>query len=506
MAEVEQPESPASPSPPMHGTSALDRPVIALREGAVPRLEAFLTEIAEPADLLPGQSIGRLSVVGWVHDGDHLALQVADSGATLPTTVLVRQHDEQCSAFLRTPRWNIGYRGEAFDRVFDALLREVGKRLEWVAGKADMQPEAIYDRYLRRPESGDFLEVTPGKKLYLRVTDQCDENCVFCNATEGNSNIVASKSALRTILDRLPSGALRQVIFSGGEPTLLRALPEMVGLAYERGARDIIVQTNGVLLAAPGAIEAYLPFRDRLGIGFSLHAFETRTSDLLTAAHDVPTMPLAARFAAGLALPDPDRARPDSGRLAAKLAAIDRAVELGFRVKVTCVVMRPNLAAVPRFAELCWERWGARLDRLQFSYAMPRGNAWLNPSWAVSFSECKPYFEAAFALGRRTGMRVETSQSCALPPCVIPDEVAHFDVYGDFAATVADPERVKPAELCGGCVFDRICTGVWKRYLDVFGTDEIRAVTDRPEPDIEIEDFVGGEVFELAAAPAASER
>lgn len=478
--------------------SRLAKPVLALDPDAIPRLSRFVDEIAAPADLRAGDDVGRVRCVGWTHDGDHICLQVERDGEPWDLHVLLRHHDPTQDTYLRTPRWNVSYRGEGFDRMAAALLAEVGRRVETVAASAGLSPADLDQRYFRAPPASAYLEITSGKKLYLRVTDHCDESCVFCNATEGNSNLVTSKQKLRTILDRLPAGALRQVIFSGGEPTLLKALPEMVALAAARGARDIIVQTNGVRMAEPGALEALLPYRDRLGIGFSLHAFEARASDLLTAAHDVPAMPLAERFARGLTLPDPERERPDSGRLAAKLHAIDRAVELGFRVKVTCVVMRPNLAHVPAFAQACWERWGPRLDRLQFSYAMPRGNAWLNPQWALSFTDCRPYFAEAFELGRRTGMRVETSQSAALPPCVIPEYIDHFDIYGDFAdGAVADPERVKPAHLCGGCAFDRICAGVWSRYLEVFGEDEIVAVRDRAPPDIVIDDYLDAEVLDL---------
>ncbi len=478
--------------------SRLAKPVLALDPDAIPRLDRFLAEIAVPADLNAGDEVGRVRCVAWSHDGDHIRLQVERDGQPWDLALLLRHHDPAEDTYLRTPRWNVSYRGEGFDRMAAALLAEVGRRVETVAATADLSAEDLDQRFVRAPPASAYLEITSGKKLYLRVTDHCDESCVFCNATEGNSNIVTSKQKLRTILDRLPAGALRQVIFSGGEPTLLKALPEMVALAAARGARDIIVQTNGVRMAEPGALEALLPFRDRLGIGFSLHAFEARVSDLLTAAHDVPSLPLTERFARGLTLPDPGRSRPDSGRLAAKLRAIDRACELGFRFKVTCVVMRPNLAHVPAFAQACWDRWGARLDRVQFSYAMPRGNAWLHPQWALSFRECRPYFTEAFEIGRRTGMRVEISQTSAIPPCVIPEYLDHFDLYGDFSdGGVADPERVKPAHRCTGCAFDRICAGVWSRYIEVFGDDEIAAVRDRPPPEIVLDDYVSAEVLEL---------
>ncbi|MBP46451.1 MAG: hypothetical protein CMH53_00740 [Myxococcales bacterium] len=475
-----------------------------LHPDALPQWDAFVSEVLTKAEIAEGDQLGRVTVTSWKLTGDHAHMAWSYDGQPRAPEVLIRPRDDQDGAFLRTPRWNISYLGPGFDRITEALLREVAHRLELTCSLLDYSQELLLDKFFKRPDVSQLLEVTSGRKLYLRVTDYCDENCVFCNATEGNTNVISSKSQLRRILDQLPAGGLKQVIFSGGEPTLIRALPQMVGLAYERGAEDIIVQTNGVILAKPGVLERYLPYRDRLGIGFSLHAFETKASDLLTAAHDVPKIPLAQRYADGLALPDPERERPDSGRLSKKLQAIDAAVAMGFKVKITCVVMRPNLESVPDFARHCWERWGSRLDRLQFSYAMPRGNAMLNNQWAVSFSECKPYFLEAFEIGRETGMRVETSQSAAIAPCVIPEYLEHFDIYGDFGeGRVADPERVKPDHLCKDCAFDQICAGVWQRYLDVFGEQEIQAITDRPTIQMDIDDYYGGEVLDLVANVSA---
>jgi molybdenum cofactor biosynthesis enzyme MoaA len=496
--------------------SYFDRAVIEKHQGAADPLPRFVDELLRPAELAPGSRFGVVEVRDWRHDGDHFEMQMAwharadqksadVGGAETPDLrVLVRAHDTEADAYLRTPRWNIAYRGRDFDRRAEALLSEVARRLEVVAEARGQDAEALHARYFRRPDRSEVLEVSPGKKLYLRVTDHCDENCVFCNATEGNENIVASKTALRRILDGLPAGALRQVIFSGGEPTLVKALPDYVAMVHERGARDIIIQTNGVRLERDGELERYLPWRDRLGLGFSLHAVDAALSDQLTAANRVPRLPLAQRYTDGAEV-DVSRHPDDgkTGRLEKKIAAIDKAVALGFRVKITCVVMKPNVAQVPAFAEFAWERWGERLDRIQFSYAMPRGNAWLHPEWLLSFSECVEPWAAAYDLGRRTGLRVETSQSCTYAPCVMPEYVDHQDVYGDFAGRTSDPERVKPEGVCDGCAFDRICAGVWQRYIDVFGTGELRAITDRPPLDVRPDDYLDPTV--LALTPQGEE-
>ncbi|MBM4342281.1 MAG: radical SAM protein [Deltaproteobacteria bacterium] len=448
----------------------LDRTVIARTKGAVPRQAAIEADLLRPAGLLPPAQVAGFAVTSWRHDGAHLLWILARGGETAHAIAGPRRDDD--GAYLRTAAWNVGYREGAYSAELGAALGLIGQGLQGASDALGLDAAGATLRWFTRPAVDDVLEISPGKKLYVRVTDHCDEKCLFCNATEGNANIVPSKTALRSLVARIPTGQLTQVIFSGGEPTLVKALPEMVGLAYGAGARQIIVQTNGVGLARPGALEAYLPYRDRLGIGFSLHATDAALSAQM--------------------LDHPDLLRHD-----AKLRAIDRAVELGFLVKLTCVVMRPNLGQVPAFARWAWARWGKGLARLQFSYAMPRGNAWLNRHLVLRFGECVAPFAEAFELGRATGLRIETSQSACVPPCVMPDYVDHQDLYGDFAGRTADPERVKPEAVCGGCNWDRICAGVWRRYIDVFGTDELRAVTDRPEPAVDLDDFVQPEVLDL---------
>lgn len=449
-----------------------DRAILAKTQGTLVSPQDLQAELLAPAGLEPGSTVGGRQLLGFETEGDYLRLDLTWPPGQTGFAVLAQPRVDGAPCYLHTERWSLSYRGDGFVKSDGELLAEIGRRLDAACAARSLTPQGFRDRFLTRPALDTYLEISPGKKLYIRVTDHCDEACVFCNATEGNSNIVESKTDAETILRGLPAGELAQVIFSGGEPTLVKSLPRLVKLAYDRGARDIILQTNGVALAVPGELEKYLPFRDRLGIGFSLHAMEPGLS---------------------AAMID----HPDLSRFPAKLRAIDLAVQHGFRVKLTCVVMRPNLAQAPEFVRWAWQRWGKGLARVQLSYAMPRGNAWLNQHLLLRFDESAGVFAKAFDFGREVGLRVETSQSACPPPCVMPDYVDHHDLYGDFTGRVADPERVKPPEICGGCQWDSICAGVWKRYLDVYGGGELKAVVDRPLPPMHLEDFLHAEVFDL---------
>ncbi len=449
-----------------------DRAILAKTQGTLVSPQDLQAELLEPAGLQPGAAVCGRQLLGFETEGDYLRLDLVWPAGVSGFAVLAQPRKEDAACFAHSDQWNLSYRGEGFAKGDAELLAEIGRRLDAACVARSLTAQAVRERFLTRPALDTYLEISPGKKLYIRVTNHCDEACIFCNATEGNANVLESKSDAESILRGMPAGELAQVIFSGGEPTLVKSLPRLVKLAYDRGARDIILQTNGVALAAPGELEKYLPFRDRLGIGFSLHATEPGLS---------------------AAMVD----HPDLSRFPAKLRAIDLAVQHGFRIKLTCVVMRPNLAQAPEFVRWAWQRWGQGLARVQLSYAMPRGNAWLNQHLLLRFDESAVEFAKAFDFGREVGLRVETSQSACPPPCVMPDYLDHFDLYGDFAGRVADPERVKPPEVCGGCQWDRVCGGVWRRYLEVYGASELRAVTDRPLPPMHLEDFLHAEVFDL---------
>ncbi|NBH09704.1 radical SAM protein [Amycolatopsis sp. SID8362] len=86
--------------------------------------------------------------------------------------------------------------------------------------------------------------------LSLRVllTERCNLTCVFCHneGQEGLSGLSALKAGdLRTLLDAAGSKGLRQVKFSGGEPTLFPGLPDLVRQCVEAGY-DTAVISNGV--------------------------------------------------------------------------------------------------------------------------------------------------------------------------------------------------------------------------------------------------------------------
>lgn len=86
---------------------------------------------------------------------------------------------------------------------------------------------------------------------YLQVTRRCNQCCLFCSNPELDVDLdpAVGRARLDELLERDYSG----VIFTGGEPTLYEALPDLVAHAVEIGLPPRIV-TNGQRLGAEPAL------------------------------------------------------------------------------------------------------------------------------------------------------------------------------------------------------------------------------------------------------------
>ncbi|MCO4761642.1 MAG: radical SAM protein [Myxococcales bacterium] len=87
----------------------------------------------------------------------------------------------------------------------------------------------------------------------LRLTLRCNLNCPFCNARSDHEP-AKSHQALSAELQRALDDGAREVVITGGEPTLHPALPALVAQATAAGSR-VVVETNALALTLPGRID-----------------------------------------------------------------------------------------------------------------------------------------------------------------------------------------------------------------------------------------------------------
>ena len=186
---------------------------------------------------------------------------------------------------------------------------------------------------------GDFVPDAPLRdgrgRLYsyvrLSLTDRCDMACVYCmpaggEAEHGERRELLSDDEITRLVAVLSRAGVRRVRLTGGEPLIRRGVPALVARMREAGAAEVVLTTNASLLVR--------------------HAEALASAGLSTVNVSIDSLD-AERF----------RAITRGGDLSAVIAGIDRAREVGLRVKTNTVVLGGvNDDELVAIAEWAWAR------------------------------------------------------------------------------------------------------------------------------------------------------
>ena len=388
-----------------------------------------LLPAAEVRTLLPGWRL----VVHDVQGSVDLAVEAARDGRTVRLTL---SPDAARPAFRRTRHFGLSYAGD-----LDADVRRVLEAVTWLVAKREGALSEARRMLLARGYA-----IVDGV-LSARLTLACNERCVFCfaseEAPENVPDLVADPATLVADLPLLASLGLRSLLITGGEPTLVPLLPDLLGAARAAGFTDLELQTNARRFADPRFVERVrgaLP--DRAFV--SLYAVDQ-----------------AAYQALG-------RTRAD---VAERLQGLGVLLDLGVRTSVNVVLVRETLPALGDLVAALHARFGARLEMVTFSMVAPFGLAWKEPAQIPRLSEVAPVLGPALLRAEELGLTPRIPAGCSLPACVLPGLVRFFQ---DAAASpqAAREGKGKPAS-CRRCARTRSCPGVWSRYRELYGDAEL---------------------------------
>jgi MoaA/NifB/PqqE/SkfB family radical SAM enzyme len=257
------------------------------------------------------------------------------------------------------------------------------------------------------------------------TNETCNQNCWFCNARRpAEQPAFVAKAAVWRRIAEAQSGGTREIVLTGGEPTLRSDLADLIRRSAERGAH-VVLETNGVLID------------------------DARARQLAAAGLGTARVQLVAwgdEAADGITRLD--------GGFAAALQAIRVLAAAGVTVEVTAPVVRRNVdevAALPR------EIVAAQLpvDALVL----------ITPLTAPNAAECASLAEIARAVtavaeaGRRVGLTVRLDPMTFVPPCIFekPERVAHLFALNRGNASRPGYERVA---ACATCLVNERCPGL----------------------------------------------
>lgn len=286
--------------------------------------------------------------------------------------------------------------------------------------------------------------------VVLRPTVHCNQDCWFCSANETSHNVEDNPARMMRRIARLARTGVEQISFSGGEPTLSKHLVDYVSVAKRMGVHAIELVTNAVLLDKREKVDA-LVAAGLTNVFVSLHGHEESLARLET------------------------RKMGDHGRTVSALRHFVRHDHL--RIDVNHVVSGHNYRHLVRFVEWLHGEFGTKIG-ISFAYVTPQYKALERLGDLVPrYRDVMPYLKRAIARASELGIEVVVGSRQGVPPCQLEEFMYWSDVLVSLSgALTEDAPQKQKGPVCAECRFDLVCTGVWKPYAALYGTDELRAV------------------------------
>lgn len=290
------------------------------------------------------------------------------------------------------------------------------------------------------------------ERIDIKTGFHCNNKCYFC--VQGDKRFEYGDKTAADIKSQLEQAIKdsNSIVFTGGEVTIRKDLPELVAYARDLGFQQIQIQTNGRMLAYRKLTESLIA-AGATEFSPALHGHLPELHDYLTRA---------------------------PGAFEQTSKGIQLLKKLGQTVITNSVVTRSNYRHLPELAALL-VRLG--VDQYQFAFVHPVGAAMKFFHQIVPrMTLIEPYVKRGLLVGLRAGRRVMTE---AIPYCfmkgfepyigeqVIPrtkifDANFVLDDYTEFRLT----EGKAKGPRCKECVYFFECEGPWKEYPDEYGFDE----------------------------------
>lgn len=269
--------------------------------------------------------------------------------------------------------------------------------------------------------------------MILPITNQCNQNCLFCSA-EGRNDQIGRKVFQRAINQTKDS-----LIISGGEPTLS---PDLFWVIKEAKKKNLFVelQTNGITLFYKNlAVRLAKAGIDLFNINFSSHI--PLINDQITQTKDL---------------------------LEKKIEGIKNLQRLKTNVRLTCIVNSLNCKGLENYVVFV-KRSFPNIKYIQFSFIKIMGQAKKNHQILINYEKAQPSLLRVFNKCRQLNIDFVVDH---IPPCYLGDYRKHHIDYQKIShgekPKYSLQEKVKLKE-CHCCNWFSFCYGVRKDYLEFFG-------------------------------------
>jgi MoaA/NifB/PqqE/SkfB family radical SAM enzyme len=252
----------------------------------------------------------------------------------------------------------------------------------------------------------------------------------------------------------------KQLIITGGEPTLHNDLFDLINYAKSIGFEKIQLQTNGRRLNDPSYLKSLIDE----GIdefGMSLHGHTASIHDNVTKC---------------------------AGSFSQTISAIEN---LNFLfganppLAVNCVILPENMNSLSNFVEYMIAL-NVSTIKLSYLHGIGRAKPLLKRNLWPSMSEVQPFIITAIETAQKMGKSNTTLTIEAFPFCLLRGfenyssdlnitSVMVANKNGSFELYHSGMDRRKGFK-CKECVYNAECLGPWKEYPEEFGWSELKPI------------------------------
>ncbi len=295
------------------------------------------------------------------------------------------------------------------------------------------------------------------RRIDLKIGFECNNMCKFC--VQGSKRYEYAPKTRDELFRDMEEGRKEsdEIVFTGGEPTIRKDLPQLVERAKSLGYKLIQIQTNGRMFSSKAFCETLIAAGAN-EFSPAIHGPSPEIHDSLTCA---------------------------KGAFAQTVKGIINLKELGQRVIMNSVITKPNHTFLPATALLFVK---LKVDQYQFAFVHALGSAKKNFEEIVPrYSELEPYLKKGLDIGVAHGVRVMTE---AVPLCVLTGgyekyaaefvmpQTKIFDakwIIEDYTVYRHTEGKLKGPK-CNECLYFGFCEGPWREYPETFGFDEFKPV------------------------------
>ena len=319
----------------------------------------------------------------------------------------------------------------------------------------------------------------PIKNVEINIGKVCNNNCRFCMSGQDEAKkfgFIAKETILKELKEKARQG-FNSVGFLGGEFTLHPDILEILAAAKKNNFEIIHIISNGRKYQDTKFLKELID----LGVNrfsVSIHSNRADVEDYLTQRQ---------------------------GGFKEKLKGIRNLLDyykqglISRRICLNLVVNKLNYQELDKFL-LFFSRLG--IKDFRFNYMWPEGNVLANKKLIVKYGELADSLKKINKLADK--LKIDLVWE-GIPPCTFPDFADNVKFSGelrDYPTTVlsltdydgsdnSDAQILRREfdwqqrkenylkiknKFCSECKFTKLCEGVWRTYIDLFGWSEFKPV------------------------------